>query len=53
MKHILIGGVIILSILFFLICWIICIAASDAEEWEREVHEFEDESGNENRSRDE
>lgn len=49
MKYIIIGVVVLCTA----IVWAAFIFATDIEDWEREVHEFEKESSNENRPRDE
>ena len=51
-MKIIVVGMIIPVVLITVICWAVCIFATDIEEWEREVHEFEKESSDENRSRD-
>lgn len=50
-MKIIVVGIIIGVVLITVICWAVCIFATDIEKWEREVHEFEDETGDENRSR--
>lgn len=50
-MKIIIIGIIILVVIIVAICWAACIVAADTDEWEREVHDIEDESSNENRPR--